>query len=84
MFRLSKLEFSNLRSQIVTSNHMDSISHIKRGGRRYLPYAYTDHGVTSLSGILKSDKAIQINILIIKAFVSMKKLFPQMHRFFKD
>ena len=37
MFRLTKEEFSNLRSQFVTSNHLNSISHIKHGGRRYLP-----------------------------------------------
>ncbi len=46
----------------------------KRGGRRYLPYAFTDQGVAMLSGILNSDKAITMNIAIMRAFVEVRKV----------
>jgi hypothetical protein len=65
MFRLSNSEFENLRSQIVTSN---------RGGRRYLPYVFTEQGVAMLSSILKSDRAILVNIAIMRTFVQLRKL----------
>lgn len=54
-----------LRSQIVTS---------KRGGSRYLPHAFTEQGVAMLSGILSSDKAIAMNIAIMRAFVETRKI----------
>jgi len=54
-----------LRSQIVTSNG--------RGGSRYLPYAFTEQGVAMLSGVINSDKAISMNIAIMRAFVAIKK-----------
>ena len=53
MFQLTDAEWESLRFQIETSN---------RGGRRYIPYAFTEQGVAMLSGILNSEKAIQINI----------------------
>lgn len=65
MFQLSNNEFENLRSQIVTSN---------RGGRRYLPYAFTEQGVAMLSSILKSDRAVHVNIAIMRTFVQLRKL----------
>ncbi len=65
MFQLTKEEANFLRSQIATSSW---------GGRRYLPYAFTEHGVAMLSSILNSEKAIQINISIIKAFVKMREM----------
>ena len=64
MFQLTDEEFLLLRSQIVTSNN--------RGGRRYNPYAFTEHGVAMLSGLLNSPNAIEINIKIIESFVSMR------------
>jgi len=65
MFELSKEEFENLRSQIViTSNH---------GGRRHLPFAFTEQGVAMLSGVLKSKKAVQTNIVIMRAFVAVRQ-----------
>ncbi len=64
MFELSKEEFESLRSQIVTSN---------RGGSRYLPFAFTEQGVSMLSSVLKSDTAIAINISIIRAFVQLRQ-----------
>ena len=55
-----------LRFQIETSN--------KRGGTRYLPYAFTEQGVAMLSGLLNSDKAIAMNIAIMRAFVEVRKI----------
>lgn len=57
-----------LRSQIVTS---------KRGGSRYLPYAFTEQGVAMLSGILTSEKAISMNIAIMRAFVETRRMLLQ-------
>jgi len=55
----------NLRSQIVTSN--------QRGGRRYLPYAFTEQGVAMLSAVLRSETAVRTSIQIINAFVAMRR-----------
>ena len=63
MFELTKDEFDNLRSQIVTSSY---------GGMRYLPFAFTEQGVAMLSGVLKSEKAININIAIMRTFVILR------------
>lgn len=65
MFQLTKEEFISLRSQIVTSN---------RGGRRYLPYAFTEQGVAMLSSVLNSNRAILVNIQIIRAFVNLRRI----------
>jgi len=65
MFQLSKEEFDNLRSQLVTSSW---------GGTRYLPYAFTEQGVSMLSSVLKSKRAIYVNIQIMRAFVKLRKL----------
>jgi len=65
MFQLSEKEFKNLRSQIETSSW---------GGRRYLPYAFTEQGVAMLSSVLNSDKAIQVNIQIIRTFTKLREL----------
>ncbi len=67
MFQLTEKELENWKSQIVISN-----KEIK--GLRKLPYAFTEQGVATLSGILKSKTAIRINILIMRAFVQMRKL----------
>lgn len=50
------------------------MSNIGRGGNHYLPYAFTEHGIMMLSGLLKSDIAVSVNIKIINAFVAMRKL----------
>ncbi|MBN2321519.1 MAG: ORF6N domain-containing protein [Acidobacteria bacterium] len=68
MFQLSKQEQDCLRSQIVISNNSG------RGGRRYLPYAFTEHGVAMLSSVLNSQHAIQMNILIIRAFIKLREM----------
>ena len=65
MFELTKEEFGNLRSQVVTSN--------KRGGTRYMPFAFTEQGVAMLSGVLKSPRAIEVSINIMDAFVHMRQ-----------
>jgi phage regulator Rha-like protein len=64
MFQLTNKEFINLRSQIVTSSW---------GGSRYLPFVFTEHGVTMLASILKSKKAIEINIQIVRAFIALRQ-----------
>jgi hypothetical protein len=66
MFQLSFEEFTALRSQIVTSKG--------RGGRRTAPYAFTEHGVAMLSSVLRSERAVEINIEIIRAFVKLRQL----------
>ena len=63
-FRLTKEEFAALRSQIVTSNG--------RGGRRYMPFVFTEQGIAMLSAVLKSDIAVQVSINIMDAFVEMR------------
>lgn len=65
MFQLSKEEFENLRSQFVTSSW---------GGRRYLPFAFTEHGVAMLSSVLRSPRAVQMNILIVRAFIKIREI----------
>lgn len=65
IFTLTLKEFQNLRSQIVTSNW---------GGTRYLPIAFTEQGVSMLSGVLNSPVAIQVHIQIIRVFTKMKEM----------
>jgi len=65
MFELTKVEYEDLRSQIVTSNV---------GGTRYMPMAFTEHGVLMLSSVLKSQRAIDVNIQIVRIFSKMRKL----------
>lgn len=65
MFQLTREEFVGLRSQIVISN---------RGGRRYLPYAFTEQGVAMLSSVLNSKRAVLVNIHIMRAFVNLRRV----------
>jgi hypothetical protein len=65
MFQLTEIEFENLRSQFVTSSW---------GGRRSLPYAFTENGVAMLSSILNSDRAILVNISIIRIFTRLREV----------
>ena len=67
MFRLTREENNSLRSQFAISNK-------GRGGRRYFPYAFTEQGVAMLSSVLNSDRAIQVNIQIIRTFIKLRKL----------
>ena len=72
-FKLSKNEFEVLRSQIVTSKIENYDKEERRGGRRDLPYVFTEQGIAMLSGLLKNDIAIQVSINIMNAFVEMRK-----------
>jgi phage regulator Rha-like protein len=66
MFQLSDLELDSLRSQFVTSIE-------SKGGRRYNPYVFTEHGVLMLSNVLNSKKAIAVSIQIIKVFNKLRE-----------
>lgn len=68
MFRLTKEEYENLRSQFATSS--EDYAH---GGRRYMPYAFTEQGIAMLSAVLKSDIAVEVSIRIMNSFVEMRK-----------
>ena len=72
-FQLTENEYDNLRSQFVTSSLVSQNVTPYHGGRRYLPYVFTEQGVAMLSAILKSQIAIQTSIYIINAFVQMRK-----------
>ena len=65
MFQLDDTEFKNLISQFVISN---------RGGTRKLPYAFTEQGVAMLSSVLNSERAIQVNIQIMRAFTMLRQM----------
>lgn len=67
MFRLNKEEAENLRSQFVTSRS-------GRGGRRTTPYAFTESGVAMLSTVLNSERAIEVNITIMRAFIRLRQM----------
>ena len=67
MFELTADEATALRSQIATSK-------VGRGGRRYLPLAFTEQGVAMLSSVLRSKRAVQVNIEIMRAFVKLREL----------
>jgi len=66
-FQLNSEESKILKSQSVISN-------IGRGGRRYAPYAFTEHGVAMLSSVLKSARAVEMNISIIRAFIKLREM----------
>jgi phage regulator Rha-like protein len=67
MFQLTRAELESLRSQFATSN-------IGRGGRRHLPYAFTEHGAVMLANVLKSKVAIQASIQVVRAFVRLREM----------
>ncbi len=67
-FKLDKDEFSALRSQNVTS---------KRGGARYLPYVFTEHGVVMLASVLKSPMATEVSVRVVNAFVEMRRFLKE-------
>ena len=65
MFQLTNKEFDNLMSQSVISSW---------GGTRKLPFAFTEHGVTMLASVLRSERAIELNIQIVRAFIALRPL----------
>lgn len=89
MFQLTGEEVTALRSQFVTSNRDEAVAlksqsvisktgednpHPGRGGRRYLPYAFTEQGVAMLSSVLRSPRAILVNVEIMRAFVHLRRM----------
>lgn len=80
-FQLTRDEYDNLRSQVVTLKIGDGINSLRsqvvtsseHGGRRYLPYAFNEQGVAMLTGVIRSDIAIEMSIKIMNAFVEMRK-----------
>ena len=66
MFQLTKAEFDDLRSQSVTSSQW--------GGRRYPPYAFMEQGVAMLSSVLRSKRAVAVNVEIMRAFVRLRRI----------
>ncbi len=74
-FQLTNEENKNLRSQFATSSF--------HGGRRYLPYAFTEQGVSMLSAVLKSETAIKVSIQIIDAFVKMRRFLTNNQSLFQ-
>ncbi len=67
MFQLTEDEYESLRSQFATSN-------TGRGGRRYLPYAFTEHGAIMAAAILNSPKAVEMSVFIVRAFVQLREM----------
>ena len=79
MFQITAEEFESLRFQIETLEKSKSLrfqieTSKGRGGTRYMPYAFTEQGVAMLSGVLHSDKAINMNISIMRAFVEIRRI----------
>ena len=76
MFEITEAEYNSLKnsltSQIVISN--------ERGGRRYMPFAFTEQGVAMLSSVLRRGTAIQVNIAIMRAFVAIRNTLPLQHK----
>jgi len=70
MFQLTAAEASTLRFQIGMSKGKG------RGGRRYLPYVFTEQGVAMLSSVLRSKRAVQVNVEIMRAFVRLRRMPP--------
>lgn len=87
MFRLIEKEWHDMRSQFVTSysepldNQKASLSNTENSQKKrrsdLLPYAFTEHGVTMLASVLKSGRAVQMNIAIVRAFISLRKMALQ-------
>ena len=67
MFQLTPEEAESLRSQIATSNE-------GRGGRRYLPFAFTEHGALMLANVLHSERAAQTSVMVVRAFVKLRQM----------
>jgi hypothetical protein len=68
VFQLTDQELAHLRSQFATSN-----AAVRRGGRRYLPYAFTEHGSLMAANVLNSPRAVEVSVYIVRAFVSLRQ-----------
>jgi phage regulator Rha-like protein len=67
VFQLSAKEYEALRSQFVTSKE-------RRGGRRYLPYAFTEHGAIMAATVLNSERAVEMSVFVVRAFVRLREM----------
>lgn len=80
MFQITEKEFDSLRSQFVISNEVEenlrsqSVTSNGRGGRRYMPYVFTEHGTVMLASVLNSPRAVHASIQVVKAFVRLREL----------
>ncbi len=77
MFRLTAEEAQVMRSQIVTANLRSQIatsSSVSHGGRRYLPYAFTEHGAIMAASVLNTPRAIETSVYVVRAFVKLREL----------
>ena len=70
MFQVTEKELECLMSQIVISKN-------GRGGRRKFPYAFAEHGIVMLSSVLNSKRAVQVNIMIVRAFIRLREMVVQ-------
>jgi len=79
MFQLTTVEASHLRSQFAISSLRSQfvISKPGRGGRRYAPYAFTEHGAIMAANVLNSPRAVQVSVFIVRAFVRLRNLLTQ-------
>ncbi|MBQ2946429.1 MAG: ORF6N domain-containing protein [Bacilli bacterium] len=77
-FKLTEDEYKNLRCQNITSSLEENY-----GGRRYLPYVFTEYGITMLAGILKSQIAVKTSLKIVDAFINMRKFLNENKDIFK-
>jgi hypothetical protein len=73
-FQLTAQEFTNLRSQIATSSLRSQIATSKKGGRRYVPWAFTEHGAIMLASVLNSAVAIDASVRVVRAFVRLREI----------
>ena len=77
MFQLTENEWVMMRSQIVTTSDSNwsqiATSSKKHRGKSYLPFAFTEHGVTMLATVLRSEKAVKVSIAVVRAFISLKQ-----------
>jgi len=69
MFQLSRNEYASLRSQFVISKG--------RGGRRYLPYAFTEHGAVMAANVLNSERAVAMSVYVVRAFVKLREAWAE-------
>jgi hypothetical protein len=72
-FQLNSKEYESLRLQFATSNKT-------RGGRRYLPHAFTEHGAIMAATVLNSKRAIQMSVFVVRAFVRLREMLATNHR----
>lgn len=77
MFQLTENEWEMMRSQIMTTSDSNwsqiATSSKKHRGKSYLPFAFTEHGVTMLASVLRSEKAVKVSIAVVRAFITLKQ-----------